>query len=71
MSTCVEAEETRADPVLEDEHEQPVGGADREQVERTAVPATTSERKTTVRKTSVSREHERDHQGAGPITESK
>ena len=30
----LEAEEPGADAVLEDEHEQPVGGADREQVEQ-------------------------------------
>jgi len=67
----VEAEQARADAVLEDEHEQPVGDSDREQLSTTAVPATTSERKTTVRKRSVSVSTSAITHGAGPITELK
>ena len=68
----LEAEETGADPLLEDEDEQTVGRADREQVQQDSlVPATTIERKTTVRKTNVSRSTSAITQGAGSITESK
>ena len=58
----LEAEETGADAVLEDEHEQPVRGADREQVEqRPRSRATTIERNATVSRTKLSPSTKREH----------
>ena len=71
MSDLLEAEQIGTDAVLEDEHEQPVGGADREQVERDSSPATTTERKTTVSRTKRQAEHEGEHDGGRADHESK
>jgi hypothetical protein len=57
--------------VLEHEHEQAVGRADGEQVEDTAVPAMTTERKTTVRSTKVRPSTSTKTYGVGSETESR
>ena len=67
----VEAEETGPEPVLEDQHEQPVRGADREQVEQHRGRRDHQRAEHDVRKTSVSPSTSAITQGAGPITESK
>jgi hypothetical protein len=62
----VEAEQAGADAVLEDEHEQPVGGTDREQVERDRGSGDDQRAEDDGQEEERQREHERDHPGRRP-----